>query len=525
MTIHRDTAITDFPLTRILVKHNLLTALPIAATLALAAPASSAQTQENAERTDDGIFRLSTIRIEDRGDTYVVGDAESVLRTDESLREIPRSVGIVNHEVLRDQDVYRFDELYRNVSGASQFSYNQDFQIRGFRSQRDNVTFNGLRANPYDGFINPITANVDRVEVLKGPAALLYGGGGPGGMVNLVTKKPLAVRQRSVTVTAAEHDRYRGVLDVTGPLGEDSPVLYRLIMAGEDGGSFRDNIEERNWQLAPSVTWLISDASTLALEAELFGVRNKGKRDRGIPAPGGDVDLLPIDRSLQEPTDLQENKGWALQAGFEHYLTSIWRISLTGRASHSDYRDRYHEPSGLEADGRTMRRQFRDFDYTNEEAYAVADLAGEFNSGRFRHQINVGVDARNTVRSDVVGSTTGNVPPIDIFDPVYRQARPADYDYELTERETRSQSRGIYLRDRIELTPRWTVAGGVRYDRHSADWLGSDKDSDTAVTGDLGAVFKATEQVSLYASYAESFEPQLGGTPEQGGPWEPLESE
>ncbi len=471
-------------------------------------------------------MRLAPIRVQDLGINYRSDAAAGTLRSTTPLKDWPQSVQTLNNELLRDQGIYRFDDIYRNITGATQFSNLQDLSIRGFRTQRGQVSFNGMRANPYDGFINPIMANIDRVEVLKGPAALLYGNGSPGGTINMITKKPLARERHEVTGLIAEDQRYRTTFDSTGPVGEDGDLLYRFIGSVDDAESYRNNVEERSWQLAPSLTWLPTDTTTVSLETEVFRVFNKGKRGRGIPAPNGDTGAVPLSFAANEPTDRQVNEGYAAQLTLDQALTRDWDFRLTGRFSESDYDDRYHEPISLRDDKRTMDRQWRDLNYVNDEWNAIAELRGAERLGRFRHELNLGVDLGRKLRRDNFAFVDDpDIEPIDIYDPVYGATNPSEYDYSLDQRTFDTRNRSVYVRDLVSVG-RWKFLGGLRYDHFKEQSVRAEGSND-ALTGQAGIVYSLTPKHSLYGSYSQGFEPQIPPVDHDGddGLFEPVESE
>ncbi|HET9679251.1 MAG TPA: TonB-dependent siderophore receptor [Gammaproteobacteria bacterium] len=484
---------------------------------------ASAQANTDKEQPsylEEAPAKLGTIRVEDLGNTYEARSANSTLRGDIPLQDLARSVQVINTELLEDQGIFRFDNIYKNITGVSQFSYNLDFQMRGFRTGREQVLFNGLRANPYNGLINPIMANVDRVEVLKGPAAILYGTGGPGGVINIVTKKPLSRSHQEFALTIGSWNLFRVVADSTGPIDEDGDFLYRFIAAYNDADSFRDHVHNRNIQIAPSLTWIASPRTALTFSTVYFDVESNGKRDRGIAAPGGDTSVLPISRSFHEPTDLQTNDGLAMDLRLDHMLTANWDLLVAARSTISDYTDQYHEPQFFLADGRTIRRQWRDYFYQIDEQSLFADLSGTVYWGDVRHTLNVGLDYAHYERNNRYGSTYDDVPTIDIYDPVYG-ADSSTYVYDYTYSRDEHSSTGLYFRDLISLG-QWNFMGAIRYSDYQTEEDEQPANTETAMSYEAGVVYEASQALSWYASVADTFEPQLGYTAMEGGPFDPL---
>ncbi|MEW6499226.1 MAG: TonB-dependent receptor plug domain-containing protein, partial [Cyanobacteriota bacterium] len=215
---------------------------------------------------------------------YRVDRAVSATRTDTPLRDIPQSIQAVPQQVFEDQQIIRVEEAVRNVSGVFQGNTaggaTTAYVIRGFEQL----------STLQDGFVlsdygSPETANLERVEVLKGPASVLYGATEPGGVVNLVTKKPLSEPFFEAEFQAGSFGFIRPRLDISGPLNPDKSLLYRLNAVYERSDGFRDFDQDiERVFIGPAVTWNISDRTDVTFE--LAYLDDKRPLDRGIPALG-----------------------------------------------------------------------------------------------------------------------------------------------------------------------------------------------------------------------------------------------
>jgi iron complex outermembrane recepter protein len=479
-----------------------------------------------------GLAESVTVTAEAEG--YGAETATTALRADLPLRDTPQSIQVVPDALLRDQGANRLEDVFRNVSGVNAFSGYQDFSVRGFRTSE--VLYNGLRANPYSFFTSPKLNNVERVEVLKGPASVLYGGAEPGGLINIVQKRPQALSSREITFSLGSFDRVQFASDFTGALDERGTLLYRLNASFEDADSFRRFQEFRNTQIAPALTWRLNPKTTATLRAEYLNDRRKGQRDRGIVAPGGDTDAVPISFTANEPTDVARNVGYTADAGFERAFGETWRASGSFRFARGEYINRYHEPRRIR-DGRTLQREYRDQETDTNNYAPNFNLNGVFRTGAVRHNFLAGADV-NVTTSDYRGNYAyaPDVPSLDIFNPVYGAASPADYPPDLDSETALSRRYGIYVQDLFELHPKLKLLGGARYDRfldrvdyrYPADpsFDINTELSKAATTYRGGAVYQPAESVSLYASYAEGFLPQsiYSQGPLSGGPFDPEES-
>jgi iron complex outermembrane receptor protein len=244
---------------------------------------------------------------------YRVPNATTGSRTDTPLRDLPFSVQVVPQELLQDRQVQSVNEALRTVAGVTpdnpSFSAFEGVTIRGFTGR--NIIRNGLRD---DTNINNRVAipNIEQIEVLKGPTGALFSQGGPGGTVNIVTKKPLAISRYAVEGTIGNFDTYGGSLDFTGPLNDSKTLLYRLIAGASSTGTFIDFFDRRNYLIAPILTWQLSPSIKLTFEGE-YSISEQPNA-RGLPARGTVLPningRLPRNRFIGEPEDeLDKNDG------------------------------------------------------------------------------------------------------------------------------------------------------------------------------------------------------------------------
>ncbi|PSO51763.1 MAG: hypothetical protein BRC38_12865 [Cyanobacteria bacterium QH_6_48_35] len=206
--------------------------------------------------------------------------------TETPLLEIPQSIQVVPEQVIEDQQVQRLDEASRNVNcitpvGPAPRSAFDIFQIRGFDTR--NIFRKGLRDDT-NVTVGSVLTNVERVEVLKEPASVLYSQGSLGGTINIITEKPLSEPFYSLEGTAGSYDFYRGSLDLSGPLNESETLLYRLNASARNSESFIDFVEIDRHFVAPVLTWLISEDTKITFEPEYLDAQPRN--DNGLPAVG-----------------------------------------------------------------------------------------------------------------------------------------------------------------------------------------------------------------------------------------------
>jgi iron complex outermembrane receptor protein len=496
-----------------------------------------------------GAATLAAVRVRANATSYRADTAATATRTPTPLRDLPQAVQVVTGAVLRDQQALLLTEALRNVAGATTFSGYNDLTLRGFRTTPGNFALNGQRGGLADSYGPQVSYAIERVEVLKGPASVLFGNAAPGGVVNVVQKLPQAVAARTLEVSTGSFGLRRAVADATGPLDARGTWRYRLVAGGEDSDSFMRFVGGRNWLVSPALTWAPSARTEITAVGSYFrrDETGGGWYNRGILAPGGDVNALPRDWSGHEAGDRTEDRAPAAQLLARHALAPNVSLHLLARAGRTDYRQQYHHLNwgGLAEDGRTLSRHFRDFATDTDErvvnAYATAQ-------GRWLgvgHTAVVGVDANDTRYAWTYAQSAAGVPTLDILAPVYGRGDEARYrgDRYSADNVDRTRMLGGYVQDQLDLAPVLGGAAvkalvGVRWERYrfrntnvdrtatvadpaAAPSRSADASDAAVLVPRVGLVYQPTRAVSLYTNYSESFEPQYSNLPLAGGPFPP----
>lgn len=463
---------------------------------------------------------------------YASDVSTSGLKFAAPVQDVPRGIQVITEDFLEDQEADRLDEVFRNASGVNAFSVYQDFTIRGFRSFQ--VLYNGVKASGYDSFVNPKMTNVERVEVLKGPASVLYGQIEPGGMINIVTKDPQAESMQRFSVTGGSYSRIQASTDLTGDFGSGGDVMYRLTGRLENRESYRQFQEFTNFQVAPAVTWVPGSSTIITLKGSYFQEDTNGRRNRGIAAPNGNLDALPVEWTANEEGDYADSYGATAELSLEHAFSDSWRTKNTIRVAQGTYDEAYHEPRGLgERNGRILvGRQYRDSKFDHESYTVNANLIGDVKTGPVEHKLVVGGDFVTGGRDTDARWATGGVAPLDVMDPEYGNVDLDSYEYgTVFNIDIDEQELGLYAQDLVTVVPGLKVLGGVRFDNFDANQTrvvnGDETNPDTdnqALTYQGGVVYQPLQKVSLYASYSEGFKPQAANLQSFGGPFDPEES-
>lgn len=473
--------------------------------------------------------QIETIEVLGRKEQGTVANRTfSVSKFATDILDVGQSVSIVTKELIQDQGLVRLNDVSPYVAGVNEFSVYNDLTIRGFRNS-DDRRVNGLRT--YNDFWSQdIIAHVERVEVIKGPAAVTFGDASPGGVVNVVTKKPLDESRHAVHARAGSFsDKYLAV-DTTGPLSDQ--VLYRLNIAREDSGSFRDETFNENTIVAPSVTWLPTDKTQLNLD--YVYIDSTGVLDRGQPNIQGSQSLgdIPIETSLTQPGDEMSTESNSFTLSLNQELTEQWSFALAHNKVDYEQKLIEHRTSGFVGGSDTeINLQYLDRDGDAEVTSTSAYFTGDFDTGAFEHKLVFGVDR---VESENVQHQVGldNVAIIDLLDPAsINQPRPVD-SYNLQEPSWspyggKMEATGFYLQDQITLGD-WQVMVGLRQDDYEILTVGSDDTStDDQLSPRFSTLYKLNDEASVYASWIKGFEPPSPSenSPQYGGPFDPQDSE
>ncbi|MEH2081324.1 MAG: TonB-dependent siderophore receptor [Nostoc sp.] len=482
-------------------------------------PTSETQPEQPSAGNDEPIELVVT----GEQDGYRVSNTSVGTKTDTPLRDTPQSIQVVPRQLIEDQRITNLGEALRNVPGARQSDNssargnNALPQIRGFSSQ-DNIITNGSKnTNNIDGGFN--FANIERIEVLKGPASVLYGQGSLGGVVNLVTKKPLAEPYYFIETSAGSYNFYSGAIDLSGPLNDNKSVLYRLNVAALTTKSFVDFYDEQQYIVAPTLSWQISDRTKLTLASE-YKERSKNNGNFGLPFEGT---LLPspngrLPRNLNPAwPDSKRTEISVYQASYEleHRFSKDWELHSSFLFS-QEVNDRATVDIGeFLPDLRTVDRYYaynvNHSDTYNFDTYTV----GKFQTGSIEHQLLTGFNYQWGSSSDV-GGGGGPFDQLDLYNPVYSEpAKLGLNDTYAYATLSKSNSYGFYIQDRLTLAENLKLVLGGRYDIANSKGgnIGEDlteSPQQEAFSPRVGIVYQPIEPVSLYASYSRSFTPQGG---------------
>lgn len=451
---------------------------------------------------------------------YVAKRSATATKTDTPVAETAQSISVITRERLEAQNVSNLGEALRYTPGiqGEPFGVEPRFtflRIRGFDASTTGLFRDGLKlSNP--GFalsygLEPYGA--ERIEVLRGPASVLYGQASPGGLVNFVTKRPTLEPLREVSIEIGNFDRKQATFDFGGAVDDDGVLSYRLTGLVRDSDTQIDFVQDERTYIAPALTLRPSEDTTWTV---LTHYQNDDTRSsQALPANGtlfrNPNGRIPLDRFTGEPgVDRYERKEYSITSLFEHRFNDALTFRQNARYYKTDLNDVSVFSSAVEADQRTVNRGFFG-NFGELDSFTIDhQLQYQFSVGAFQHTVLGGLDYQHIDANS--RQFFGAAPSIDIFNPVYGAAvtePPPFKDDDITQRQV-----GVYMQDQINYE-RWSLTLAGRYDDAKSEtdsrlFSAGSKQSDHAFTGRAGLLYKFDNGFAPYVSYAESFLPALG---------------
>ena len=460
---------------------------------------------------------------------YVAKQSTAGTKTDTPIIKTPQAISVVTRDQMDIQDAQSVAQALRYTSGINpeQRGTNTDsleyLYARGFLVDE---FWNGLRTpGPAGGFGFNVTSfdpyMFERIELLHGPASVLYGQGSPGGTVNLVSKMPTAEPLHEVGFQTGSYGRLQGFFDFSGPIDQDGKVLYRLTADGFNTATQTDYVNQQRFAISPTITWKPTKDTTFTVFANYQADPEAGIYN-SVPAVGTILTgVSQLSRSFYpgEPTfdsfrKTQESIGYQL----DHRLNDIWSFKQSYRFLHNSQTVKYvADDLGYTNNGTELAREA----YLNSgrlNSHTLDNQAtARFNTGPVSHTATVGVDYQNTQFDHVFyGSSEDNVPSLSITNPQYGQSIPYPTFMFGTSNKQSIKQLGTYAQDQIDIY-KWSFLLGVREDWTNEDTLSYKTGAQTsqfnrAFTWRAGGVYKFDNGFAPYVSYTTSFQPQVGTT-------------
>lgn len=493
------------------------------APLVLWAAASGARAEDA-----DGEVQLTGVQvIGSRADAYRADSTAAATRTDTPLRDVPQSVSVITSELIRDQAMQTMADVVRYVPGVT---------MGQGEGHRDAPTLRG-NATTADFFVDGLRDdvqyyrdlyNAERVEVLKGPNALIFGRGGGGGVINRVTKRADWSARKSATVEVGSWEHRRVTADVAQPL--DDTLAGRAVVFYQRSESYRDFVQVERWAVNPSVAWRNDKGLTLSFAYE--HLEDDRTIDRGFPSFQGRPAPAARGAYFGDPDrSYSRTNVDILNLGVEHRISEA--LVVRNRTLYGDYDKSYANiyPGGAAVAGSTGEPATYPLqaylnDSPRQNLFSQTDVVLTGNHAGMAHTLLMGFELGRQKTSNLritgrFGSATGPTTSAgQPFENPTRRGLPIIFTNSGGDANNRVKAKlaAAYIQDRVEVTSQLQVIAGLRFDSFDVDFADLRSSAtrrdfsrrDELWSPRLGVVFKPLEPVSLYASYSVSYLPSSG---------------
>ena len=446
----------------------------------------------------------------------------TALRSGLKPMDTPQSVQIIGSEIIEQQQSIRLSDVVKNVNGvyvgSARGGAQESFYSRGYDMTANNMFKNGFRFS--SGSI-PEVSSLEKVEVLKGSAALLYGNVAPGGILNMVTKSPSFQKGGEVSMQVGSYSFYKPSIDIYGPL--NNSIAYRFTGSYENSESFRDVVKKERYYINPSLLFKISDKTQITLQGDYL--HDDWTPDFGTGAIGKEIADVPRNTYLGATWSNGQTRQTTVSAFINHDINKNWKLNFNTSFQNYDRASKGTERVQPKADPYGYWERPLGQNKNAEQIIGEQlSLQGCFLTGKVKHQLFTGVDFENSFAESntfTFSPTTygsGNIFDFENFD--QGGAIPDATHTKIVKTDTNRF--GIYAQDLISLTDKFKVLAGLRWSWQEAQAENTDlinntikedaKRIDEAFTPKVGLVYQPTKDLSLFTSYANSFTPNTGVT-------------
>lgn len=510
-------------------KHYLLTSLLVLGGIPLEGIAETYPVEPSPDtRPDNAANTLKTVTVEataEEADGPVEGyhakRSATGTKTDTPLLETPVSVQVITRDLMDEQQALTLADAVKNVSGVytrqgPDGNTADSFNIRGFQLASYGSSYmDGVK--DYSRAPKE-TAGLERVEVLKGPAAIMYGRIEPGGMINRVAKKPQAEAFTTLQQQAGSHNYFRTTLDSNGALSGDQSWLYRVNLAVEDANGFKDDTHNKRLYIAPQIEWLAGEHTSIRTGLEYQENERSWALTYGTIGDSNGPINVPLSTNLHDKDDHYEDDSLSWFLTWDHAINENWEFKQ--RITYVE-RDSVAQGTWINDvdDNGNYSREYWGWDDEDSQIISTnLDLTGKVETGGIKHTLLAGLDYFDEDYDSGGWAGGGTVLTTNIYNPNHNDA-PYDLDYTSSEYWYSNENAGFYLQDQMAmLDDNLHLMLGLRYDQ--ADYLnvfGTNQraSADQHTTWRGGLLYKLTPRASVYTSYVEGFGSPNATTPEQ----------
>lgn len=472
---------------------------------------------------NDTVKKLKEVIIEAKNNP----SKSSVNRAGIKEKDLPQAIQVIGKEIIQQQQSIRLSDVVKNANGvyvgSARGGAQESFWSRGYDMSANNMFKNGFRFN---GGSIPEVSSLEKVEILKGSAALLYGNVAPGGIMNMVTKTPNFKTGGEISMQAGSYNFYKPSADVYGVLSKS--IAYRFNGSYENSESFRDYVTKNRYYVNPSLLFKVSDKTEITLQADYLS--DDWTPDFGTGSIGKEIADIPRNAYLGAKWSNGNTKQTTASVLVNHEFNKNWKLNFN-----SSFQDYDRESIGTEriqpaANGDWNRPYGRNKAVEQILANQIS-LQGNFKTGKIKHQLFTGIDTEisnadtYTFRfyDPITGATVTTYDSVNIFDPnVYNASLdgpilPSEVTRIVKTETTRF---GVYAQDLISFSEKFKALLGVRYSYQEAKPethnIAANTVTEETIRNDrafspkVGLIYQPTKYTTIFSSYSNSFTPNTG---------------
>ncbi|MGE6355192.1 TonB-dependent siderophore receptor [Flavobacterium sp. NPDC079362] len=520
------------------MKYNLLLALSL---LSFASYSQEYAAAENTSAVNDTVKNkkgetLNEVLITTNKPKKPIEAARSGIK----VMDLPQSVQIIGNDVIIQQQAIRLSEVVKNLNGvyvgSARGGAQESFFSRGYDMGANNMFKNGFR---FSSGSMPEVSSLEKVEFLKGSAALLYGNVAPGGILNMVTKTPQFTKGGEVSMQMGSNSFYKPSIDIYGPLNKY--IAFRFTGTYENSESFRDIVKNERYYINPSFLFKVSDKTQITLQGDYLSY--DWTPDFGTGIIGKEIADVPRSKYLGALWSYGKTTQTSISALVNHNFNDNWKLNFNTSFQNYDRTSKGTERVSIDItipnykDGDYIRPLGQNHNFEQIMGQQLS-LQGIFYTGKVKHQVFTGVDFENSFTQaytyafdekmvkDAKGKFIANAyDRVNIYDLIYDNQRMDIPNANATKLVNTDSNRfGVYAQDLISITDQFKVLAGLRWSWQETQATTTDytktpitvaegqKLTDQAFSPKVGLVYQPTKNTSLFASYSNSFTPNTGTT-------------
>ncbi len=468
----------------------------------------------------------------------VIKNSTALTRTSTPLKDLPQSIQVVSEKQIKEQQLLYVEEALKNVAGVNFSSPYGNFNYRGFETGLQDIMFNGLKGSPYPEGISPMLSNVERIEVIHGPTAILYGQGALGGNMNLVTKQPKKYTSFNISASLGNLNLYRAIGDVSGSLNKRKSLYFVSSVGYQDGGVYLDHYQKKNLQLYSALRWDINPKTFIQVNGTYLNDRQTRNYSPTLPIAKNDLFAVPYRFNYSSSDAYYKGSSYQVQAEAQHQFNNNWSLHLLANVAESSSKRNEYSPMGFYDPTTTELKR----SYTQKEIHSPSTSINPYLNGKLKvlsieNTFSFGINADFKRNNYPIGFLQYSTSPIFLNNPVDRPfSTEGQTLFYLSDKEIFTYNIfGAYLQDQVAISSKLKALVGLRYNNYYSRYhvpsitydgvefneLNENPEVTSTFIPRIGLVYQPWTNTSLYLDYNQGFTPQYNNVKAYGGPFDP----